>query len=102
MFLSFRHSLLKLGKVRIGAGFRLKGSAAWIMLLFYGLFYMCWYMILGTLWLMYGMCYLFFYLPIKGIIKYSKKKSQEKKIADAMSKYTAPSQTEKGAQDDEE
>lgn len=101
MFLSFRHSLLKLGKVRIGAGFRMKGSAAWIMLLIYGLVYMCWYMMLGTLWLLYGMCYLFFYLPIKCIVKYAKKKNQEAKIAEAATKYTAPSQAENETQDQE-
>lgn len=74
MFLSFGRRLRGLGKVRLGVGLRMKGSAAWIMLLLYGLLNLCWYMILGTLWLMYGICYLFFYLPIKAIIKWNKNK----------------------------
>lgn len=77
MFLSFGRSLRTLGSVRVGAGFRMKGPAAWIMLILYGLLYMCWYMILGTLWLMYGMCYLFFYLPIKGIMKLVKENKKQ-------------------------
>ena len=77
MYLSFGRTLRGLGKIRIGAGFRMKGPTAWIMLIVYGLLYMCWYMILGTLWLMYGMGYLFFYLPIKGIVKLCKKRQEQ-------------------------
>jgi hypothetical protein len=85
MFISVGQKLRGLSRVRFG--FRLKGSAAWIMLILYGLFYMCWYLMLGTLWLLYGMCYLFFYLPIKGIVKLCKNNAKKKKIADAAQKY---------------
>ena len=79
MFLSFGRRLRGLSRVRFGI--RIKGSAAWIMLIVCGLLYMCWYMILGTLWLMYGICYLFLYLPIKGIIKaINKKKAAESSV----------------------
>ena len=67
MYISFGRRLKSLGRIRFG--FRMKGSTAWIFAIFYGMFYLCWYMILACLWLMYGMCYLFFYLPIKLIIK---------------------------------
>lgn len=77
MFISIGHKLRGLGRVRIGTGFRMKGSAAWIVLILYGLLNMCWYVMLGTLWLMYGVCYLFFYLPIKGVIKLCKQKSPQ-------------------------
>ena len=92
MFISFGRKLRNLGRVRFG--FRVSGSAAWIMVILYGLLYMCWYLMLGTIWLMYGVCYLFFYLPIKGIVKLYKKMRQEKKIADASLKYTAPADEE--------
>lgn len=75
MFISFGHRLRGLSGVRIG--YRARGSTAWIMLIVYGLLNMCWYAVLGTLWLMYGMCYLSFYLPIKGIIKLCNRKKKE-------------------------
>lgn len=75
MYISFGQKLRGLGRVRFG--FRMKGSAAWIMAILYGLVYMCWYLMLGTLWLLYGMGYLFFYLPIKGIVKLSKQNKKE-------------------------
>ena len=80
MYISFGRKLMGLGRVRFGVGVRTKGSTAWLMLIVYGLLYMCWYMMLGTLWLMYGIGYLFFYLPIKGItklVKSSKEKSPQ-------------------------
>ena len=72
MYVSIGRSLRNLGKVRICTGFRLRGWSAAIMLFLYAMIYLCWYMLLGTLWLMYGIGYLFVYLPIKGIIKLSK------------------------------
>jgi hypothetical protein len=72
MFISFGHTLRSLGKIRLGFGFRMRGWTAAIMIFIYAMLYMCWYMVLGMLWLLYGMGYLFFYLPINGIIKYKK------------------------------
>lgn len=80
MYLSIGRRLMGLGKIRIGAGIRLKGWTAAIMIFVYAMMYLCWYMILGTLWLMYGISYLCFYLPIKGIIKlvkYLKEKNHQ-------------------------
>lgn len=87
MFISFGRRLRGLGRVHFG--FRIKGSAAWITVILYGLLYLCWYVMLGTLWLMYGICYLFFYLPVKCIIKLCKKKKLEKEFETARRKYTA-------------
>lgn len=80
MFISFGRKLIGLGKLRIGAGIRLKGATGWVMAIVYGLVYLCWYMILGTLWLLYGTCYVCFYLPyvgIKKLIDNNKKSPQE-------------------------
>lgn len=80
MFLSFGHKLRGLGNVRVG--FRMKGSTGCFLVCLYGfinlLIYLMWYTMLGTFWLLYGMCYLFFYLPIKWIIKYNKKNNNPK------------------------
>lgn len=96
MFVSIGHKLRGLGNVRVG--FRMKGSTGCFFLCLYwcinALIYLMWYSLLATFWLMYGVCYLFFYLPIKGIIKLCKKKQVGKKIADAARKYTqAPQPT---------
>lgn len=72
MFVSIGHKLRGLGKIRFGVGVRMKGATAWIMLLLYGMLNLMWYIMLGTLWLIYGIIYVCFYLPIKVIIKYSK------------------------------
>lgn len=89
MFISIGRRLRGLGGVRVGI--RMSGSKGCF---YVGLFlcinafiYLFWYTMLATFWLMYGMCYLFFYLPIKGIIKLCKKKKMEKEIEDAGRKY---------------
>lgn len=88
MYLSIGRRLRGLGKIRIGAGFRMKGWTAAIMIFVYAMVYLCWYMMLGTLWLLYGIGYLFIYLPIKGIVKLCKTYSKKKQRADAAAKYT--------------
>lgn len=69
MYLSFGRRLRGFGRMRIGAGIRMNGWVAAFMIFIYAMLYMCWYMVLGTLWLMYGLGYVFYYLPIKGIVK---------------------------------
>ena len=69
MRIGFHKTLLKLGKWRFGIGYSSRGGLAWVVLFIYGFLNLFWYMTLGCLWLCYGMCYLMFYLPIKGIIK---------------------------------
>lgn len=86
MFVSFGHKLRGLGNVRFG--FRMKRSTGCLFFALYALFDMMWFLMLGVLWMCYGVCYLFFYLPIKAIVKLCKRKSREKKIADAAHKYT--------------
>lgn len=79
MFVSFGRTLFKLGSIRVG--FRMRGTSGCFLACLYlcinAMIYICWYSMLGALWLMYGMCYLFFYLPIKALIKWSKKKKTE-------------------------
>ena len=84
MYVSFGHKLKSLGGVRIGYNYR--GKKAWYFLLVFGFLQLLWYFMLGSLWLMYGMGYVLFYLPAKGISNLRKKK----KIADAVAKYERP------------
>ena len=67
MYVSWGRKLKSLGGARVGYHFR--GKRAWYFLIAYGFIQLIWYMILGSLWLGYGMGYVFFYLPIKGAIK---------------------------------
>ena len=64
MFISFKNSLIKMGKFRIHFGVRMKSGWGILLLLFYGLFYMAWYLFLGILWGIYGFA-LLAVLPIK-------------------------------------
>lgn len=68
MFISFKNSLIKMGKFRIHFGVRMKSGWGILLLLFYGLFYMAWYLFLGILWAIYGSI-LLAVLPIKFIKK---------------------------------
>ena len=92
MFISFSQKLKSLGNVRVG--YRLKGSKAIIFICVYWFMNFCWYLLLGGLWCIYGMCYLFFYLPFKGIvtlIKYiSEEVKKQKQINEASKKYERP------------
>ena len=73
----FRKTLFKLGKWRFGIGYSTHGATGIIMLCFYGIFNLIWYTMLGCLWMIYGVIWLFFVLPIKGITKLIKNKSTE-------------------------
>ena len=75
----FHRTLLKMGKWRFGIGFRMKGATGIIMLCIYGMMNLMWYMILGCCWLIYGMCYLMFFLPIRAIYRACKKNSSTPK-----------------------
>ena len=80
MFVSFGRKLRGLGSMRVG--FRMKGSEGCLFLGVYGCInaciYLMWYCMLAMFWLVYGICYLCFYLPIKGIIKLCKNKNVSK------------------------
>lgn len=93
MFISFGQKLKGLGNVRVGG--RLKGSDALLVVFLYWMINFCWYMVLGSLWAIYGTCYLCFYLPYKGIVKLCKKLELRRKIEEASHKYSRnPSQTD--------
>jgi hypothetical protein len=104
MFFSFGHRLRSLSGMRVG--FRVSGTNgcfyAGLFMCMNALIYLLWYCLLATFWLMYGVCYLFFYLPIKAIVKLCKKNNLENKMSDAALKYTAPSQPQNETQNDEE
>lgn len=74
MFLSIGRSLRRGFSFRFG--FRMKGWTGAIMAIVYLMFYLCWWCMLGTLYLMYGFCYVCFYLPIRGISRAVKKARQ--------------------------
>mgnify|MGYP000874251520 CR=1 FL=1 len=76
-FVGFSKTLLRMGGFRIGAGIRLKKSTAAILGVFILMFYMMWYSVILSGWMIYGFCWLFFYLPYKGISS-AIKKSKEK------------------------
>lgn len=88
MYISIGRKLKGLGNVRVCH--RLKGSNAFVFLCIYWLLNFYWFLLLGTLWLMYGIGYVLFYLPINGIIKLVKEIKKQKKISDASKKYTRP------------
>ena len=73
MYIGFSKTLIRLGGIRFGVGKRLKGSAAGVMVLFYGMMQLFWWALVGTLWLLYGFGYVFIYLPVKAIKKLLKK-----------------------------
>ncbi len=77
MYIGFSKRLVALGGLRIGVGKRLSGATGWIVLIFLGMFYLMWYMMIACLWIFYGFGYLFFYLPFKGIVHLSEKKKAQ-------------------------
>lgn len=81
MFVGFSNTLFRMGKFRIGAGFRLKKSTAVFVLFFYAMFYLMWYSVLLSGWIIYGTCWLFFYLPYKGISKLVKNSKKTASVA---------------------
>lgn len=85
MYISIGRKLKGLGNVRVCH--RLKGSNAFVFLCIYWLLNFYWFLLLGMLWLMYGVGYVLFYLPIKGIIKLVKKVKKQKQISNAAKKY---------------
>ena len=70
----FHKTLLKLGKWRFGIGYRMNGTTGLIMVCVYGIMNLLWYMLLACFWILYGIVWLFFVLPIKGFIKLYKKR----------------------------
>ena len=78
--MGFHKTLLKMGKWRFGIGYSMKGTTGLIMLCVYGMMNLMWYMILACFWMMYGIIWLFFVLPIKGIVKLCKNKKTPSNI----------------------
>ena len=83
MFLSFSKTLKKMSGFRVGAHFRLKGWSLLVFGIFILMFYMVYWSFLAALWMIYGVCYLY-YLIFKGIASLFKRKNK-----------TAPNGTDK-------
>ena len=96
MYISFGHKLRGLGNVRIG--YRMKGSSGCLFLGVYGFLQMVWYIFLGTMWFLYGVGYVCYYLPVKGIVKLCK----NKKMASTAQEHSRASQPEQETPNDVE
>lgn len=90
MYLSFGRRLRGLGGFRFGVGVRMKGWTGALMTFMYAMLYLLWYMLLGTLWLIYGLGYVCYYLPAKYLVKYCKDSKRKKEIEDAKRKCERP------------
>ena len=77
MHVSFGRRLRALGRVRLFAGFRCQGLMGWSLLLVVALVRLYWYLMLGVLWMVYGIIYLCFVLPIRGIVRLCKKRKNQ-------------------------
>ena len=73
MYIGFSKTLMRLGGIRIGMGMRKKGTDGLFLLFLFGMIQLCWWMIVGMLWLLYGVGYVLIYLPIQGVKKLLKK-----------------------------
>ena len=73
MYIGFSKTLMRWGGIRIGMGTRAKGPTGLLLLFLFGMVQLCWWTIVGMLWLLYGVGYVCIYLPIKAIRKQSKK-----------------------------
>lgn len=73
MFVSFTKTLKKMSGFRLGFGIRVNKRNWWywlVAMLFAGMFYLMWYMIIGAGWCLYYMCwaiYKIYYYMFKGI-----------------------------------
>lgn len=59
MFLSFRKTLCRLGSFRFGAGIRVKGISAVFLVFIFACLNLFWYMMLGVMWMIYGIFWLY-------------------------------------------
>ena len=73
MFVSFTKALKRMSGFRLGFGIRVnkRNAPLWLCAMFFaGMFYMCWYMIIGAGWLLYFTLlafYKIYYYLFKGI-----------------------------------
>lgn len=77
MYVSFGRRLRALGRVKVGASFRLNGPMGWSLILVVALLRLYWYLMLGVLWMLYGIVYLCFVLPLRGIARLCKKRKTQ-------------------------
>lgn len=69
MYISFGRRLGSLWGFRIGAGVRMRGTTGAFLWFLFAMAQLFWYVLLGTCCMMYGLSYLLFYLPIRGIVR---------------------------------
>ncbi len=73
----FYRTLLRMGAFRFGVGYSTRGVTGILMLCMFGIFNLMWYMVLGCLWIIYGVIWLVFVLPVKAIKKIRATKETE-------------------------
>lgn len=73
MYIGFTKRLKALGGLRVGFGKRVSGATGAMLFCLAAIINLCWYMILGCVWLAYGAIWLMFILPIKAIKKHVNK-----------------------------
>ena len=64
MFVGISKTLMKMGGFRLHVGLNLKKWYGWFLLLFLGVFYAAYFLILGILWALYGIAWCFYKLII--------------------------------------
>lgn len=77
----FHYTLFKMGKFRLDISKKFSGTALFVVSFFALMFYLMYWAMLGTLWLIYGILWITFVLPfriIKRIISSIKSKQNKK------------------------
>ena len=64
------------GGLRLGAGMRLTKKNFLYMALIVMIYYISYLAIVGSIWLIVGICYLFFVLPVKKIVEASRRNTE--------------------------
>lgn len=67
MYTNIGRRLRALGRVKVADGLCPRGLMGWNLILVVAFLYLCWYLLLGVLWAVYGFVYLCFVLPFRRI-----------------------------------
>jgi hypothetical protein len=77
MYTNIGHRLRALGRVKVADGLCPRGLMGWNLILVAALLYLCWYLLLGVLWVVYGIIYLCFVLPFRGLVRLFKRRKTQ-------------------------
>lgn len=84
--LGFHKTLVKIGKWRFGIGYSSHGTTGALVLFLFFFLNLFWWMILASLWLLYGMCWLIC-LPFAKLIKKSQNKQKNHIQSNSINSY---------------